>query len=275
MSIISVTRRAVATFLPRTVKDRIELWRVERNEAEIRLVRDLLAPGETLLDVGANSGVYVLAGLAAGARVVAVEPQSELAARLRARWADSPVVVVESAISTGTGFVTLYRPLLADGRVLDTRSSLAADANEGFETVTASVPTTTVDALCAGAESVAVLKVDVEGLETDVLRSASGLLDGQRPAVLVEVERRHHRAGDPWAAFAFLAAKGYQGWFLAGGRRLEPLAAFDPDVHQPDAVVKDPRSVKPPAGYVNNFLFVHPENAGRHLGRLGRNWQIL
>jgi len=60
-------------------------------------VRDArVAPGDLVVDVGAGSGMLTRSLLAAGARVVAVEPDAALAARLRRACPEAQVVAVEA-----------------------------------------------------------------------------------------------------------------------------------------------------------------------------------
>lgn len=236
-----------------------------RHEPELDVVRALLPRGGMLVDVGANTGTYVVAGLAAGALVLAVEPQPELAAQLRFWFPTASVTVVETAVAPVSGTAALHQPLQHE-QVLHARASLRHDANDGYAQRTITVRTDTLDALVAahGHDRVDVVKIDVEGFECDVLRSAGAVLDTYRPAVVVEVERRHHHDHDPWEAFAILHGHGYDGFFLAAdGSGLRPLDEFDPDRDQPAGMAKDPASRERPAGLVNNFVFVHPER-GTH-----------
>jgi len=254
----------------RTLARRYHHNRALRVEPELAVVRRLLPEGGWLVDVGANHGSYVDAGLLAGACVTAIEPQPELVAALVRRYRSESVEVVHAAAAPGAdGHAELYQPLMS-GVVLDSRSSLRDSSNTGFEQQHITVPTRSLDRIVtqsrfsvrqAAAHAPAgpdVVKIDVEGFEVDVLRSASELIGTARPAVLIEVERRHHPGEDPWEAFRVLEGHGYRGWYLDNGQT-HPLAQFDPDTHQPLGVVKDPSAKGRPLGLVNNFLFLHPE----------------
>jgi 23S rRNA (adenine-N6)-dimethyltransferase len=52
-------------------------------------------PGQLVVDIGAGHGALTRHLVAAGARVLAVEPNAGRARRLRERFADAPVTVVE------------------------------------------------------------------------------------------------------------------------------------------------------------------------------------
>ena len=224
-----------------------------RGESMLELVAALVAPGTCLLDVGANAGVYVAAGLCAGGDVIAVEPVPALAAKLRSRY-PSVTVLEAAAAPGGPASMTLHLPV-RDGTEFATRASLSPDANEGFDLRSFPVATDTLDNLVgARVADVALLKVDVEGFEEAVLSSAPALL-AAGPCVLVEIECRHHRS-DPWAAMRILESAGYVGFFEdpSSPRRLVSAAEFSFERHQ--SVVKDPSAFSHRRDYVNNFLFL-------------------
>jgi 23S rRNA (adenine-N6)-dimethyltransferase len=56
-------------------------------------------PGELVLDIGAGDGALTRQLVAAGARVIAIELHPGRAARLRARFRDQPVRVVQSDVA--------------------------------------------------------------------------------------------------------------------------------------------------------------------------------
>ena len=61
-----------------------------------RVVADAeVRPGELVLDIGAGEGAFIRPLIAAGARVVAVEPHPRRAAALRRWFADADVTVLE------------------------------------------------------------------------------------------------------------------------------------------------------------------------------------
>ena len=62
-----------------------------------RIVADAgIRPGDLVLDIGAGHGALTRHLVAAGARVIAIEPHAARADRLRERFADQPVSVVEA-----------------------------------------------------------------------------------------------------------------------------------------------------------------------------------
>ena len=150
-------------FLPRS-------W----DRAERRLLREwALAPGFTFVDIGANVGGYsfwVAARMAAGGRVVAVEPNPALARQLRynvrASGAGDRMCVVEAAVGaeSGTGALTLGARNSGENRLV----------GDGERTEEATVPVrvaTLADLVDeAGIDRIDCLKVDVEGREAEVIQ---------------------------------------------------------------------------------------------------------
>jgi FkbM family methyltransferase len=151
---------------------------------EMRFLLDYLKAGDTFVDVGANVGVYsLLACSVPGVSVLAFEPSAATFERalenVRLNGLEDRVNLVRRAVGSSE-----RQALLTVG--LDARNSLV-DGN-AEETSAESVSVTTLDALAdRGLEGVALVKVDVEGWETEVLEGAAALLEGRRPALIVEV----------------------------------------------------------------------------------------
>lgn len=139
----------------------------------------------TIVDVGANTGIYTLVALAANptVSVVAVEPVLRVAEQLRRNlrlngWEDR-VQVVEAAASTTAGSARLLvpeRPLPASAHLEQARYRSAT----GVVTV---VPQVALDDIVPTTELV---KIDVEGGEHLVLGGMTRLLKDVRPHILAE-----------------------------------------------------------------------------------------
>ncbi len=183
------------------------------SETLFRLTR----PGDLAVDAGANIGY--MTGLMAtragqGGRVIAFEPQPELAERLRgnvARVARRPGVaavdVRQTGLSDTAGTARLIPP--ADAAANHGLASIGT-GDAGWEIVTERLD----DVIGGG--SVGVLKVDVEGHEPAVLAGAAGLFGGR--AIRHVVFEDHAGAGS--AVQRTLTAFGYRvfslGWRLGG-----------------------------------------------------------
>lgn len=225
-------------------------YRFSHDPCEIREMLRRVPRGGTAIDIGAHKGAYswwLARAVGRSGRVVAVEPQAELADRLETVFARTPQFgLFGGAVSDGVGSAELVIPDAGPSHGASLRG-----IEQGEQGRVRTVATTTVDALAAerGLTRVDFIKCDAEGHEHAIFRGASGVLARDLPGVLVECDRGFV-AGDPvgelWAMFEPL---GYKGWVIFRDA-LVPIGAFDYAVHQkPDRAKHD---------HGHNFLFAHP-----------------
>jgi FkbM family methyltransferase len=135
-------------------------------------------------DVGANIGVYAwLASALTDAEVVAFEPTPDLAAHLRAVCVENALATTVEELALGARAETATLYLSARG---DSSNSLRA----GFRPATGAIEVEVVQIdgyVDRTGRPPAVLKVDTESTEPDVLRGASRLLADHRPWIVCEV----------------------------------------------------------------------------------------
>jgi FkbM family methyltransferase len=235
-----------------------ELWAFgsfERHFAE--LFSHLVRPGDRCVDVGANVGVHTirLARLVGGrGEVIAIEADPDVVTRTRRNVALNGLAnvrVIGAAASDQTGEMRLYRPGASD-----TNRGRASLVHHRYLTGTsATVPVTTIDEICAGAE-VALIKVDVEGHEAAVVRGAADTIAKHAPSIVFEYAPELLDGGASQSPYGWLADRGYEFLHVRPARNgitgrvrlsLDRLAAL------------------PPAG--GDVLAVSPEVA-RRLGSL-------
>lgn len=190
------------------------------------LMRRLLRPGMTAVDVGAHAGRYTRAmSLLVGpaGRVLSLEPSPETARRLRdqIRVRGFENVTVEAvAASDAPGVATLreYGAFRSSWSTLG-NPNLERKAGDPASAIpvesTAQVRTERLDDLFAahGIERVDYLKIDAEGAEPAVVRGLSRLLDRSRVSYIqVEVSARPiaGMGETPKSVFDELAARGYR-----------------------------------------------------------------
>jgi FkbM family methyltransferase len=143
---------------------------------------DLARRAEVFVDVGAYSGIYTLLACVANPRLraVAFEPNPVKLPQLRSNvivnGLQDRVTIVGKALSTETGRATLAIP--SD----DSTASLGG-ARPDDRTVDVAV-TTGDDTL--GDLPVGLIKIDVEGFESDVLAGMSRVLVTRRPRIIAE-----------------------------------------------------------------------------------------
>jgi FkbM family methyltransferase len=154
-------------------------------EFEIQLLRQFINPGDTVIDVGANIGTHAIAfgNLVGPAGTVhAFEPQRRLFAMLAGNVALNAlehVICHHAAVGEAMGKIQLPSLPPPDTYTNYSSFSLMRDNNAG-ETV----PLVTLDSLELSRCSV--IKVDVESMETPVLRGARHLIERCQPILYVE-----------------------------------------------------------------------------------------
>jgi len=156
------------------------LWvRPSYCELDRQVLRRLLQPGGTYVDVGANIGVLArMASELVGPSgvVVALEPHPRTYRYLVQSLEPGPATTRTHRVAAGASSRSC--------RITDLRSD---DQNRLVEHGHDGIPVRVVplDTLLAGVSSIELLKIDTEGAELDVLRGASKVLERTR-AVLFE-----------------------------------------------------------------------------------------
>jgi FkbM family methyltransferase len=173
-----------------------------------QIVRDRhwhIAPGETVLDVGAAFGSYALPALAMGGRVVAFSP-ADYDTRLLADNLDlNPdlarrCLVVRDGLHERDGWFDPDHSIFVVERPIDT------DQHETGQWLRVR----SLDSFLAerpGIDRVDWIKLDVEGAELGVLRGATATLHKYRPKLLIECHNFH--VPDMWPRICeFLSQQG-------------------------------------------------------------------
>lgn len=185
----------VTDFADERVLDVIHEIRGENPEYAV--LKSLLSDGATFVDVGANFGTFsLLASRIVGpvGKVIAVEPQLRLAGLIEESLLLSEVqncTLEQVACGSTAGERTLFIPADDSGR---------AGFFEGFSGrpghSSHNVHVTTLDALMHehGVSGQVMIKIDVEGSETDVLNGAEATITSLHPSILLEI--------NPWSAEA-------------------------------------------------------------------------
>jgi FkbM family methyltransferase len=130
-----------------------------------------IRPGDLVFDIGANRGDRTEVFVQMGARVVAVEPQPELAARLRAIFRYSPVNVEAVGIGRSPGTLPLH--VCSSSECSSFSEDFIESQSGGNGSArwdrTEIVPIVTADSLIEKYGLPAFVKIDVEGFEGEVL----------------------------------------------------------------------------------------------------------
>lgn len=156
-------------------------WLGHYERAVQRFLKENIAPGDVVYDVGAHVGFFSVCAARLGAEVYALEPSATNAGRLRrnAELNDLPIHVVEAAAWNESGTVEL----------------VAGDSAKEFHTaVGTGVRSIALDELGERERPPALIKLDVEGAEGKALEGARRLLAETRPTIVCELHNEQARA---------------------------------------------------------------------------------
>jgi len=194
---------------------------------ELRFFSKVIRPGMTVVDVGANLGVYssvALSRLRGAGTLLAVEPARENFRWLKKnlqmnRGASKKIRIhaVQAALSNREGVAVLHKNPNNKG---DNRLYCEDHLLQGKEEVS----TITLDALCGrhGIRSINILKIDVQGLECQVLEGAKSVLRASPGCHLFcefWAEGILRAGAEPKTFFSLLANLGFKIYQGNGARR--------------------------------------------------------
>lgn len=165
---------------------------IERGEYEAHMLaffRRVLRPGMTLIDVGANIGLFSLfAAKLVGerGRVYSIEPRGENARLLLYSVALNHfdnIMLLPTAVGESSGY-SLYRTHLGGNGSLLTKPDAGFTVPSILHPTCQVVPLARLDTLVTG--RVDVIKLDIEGAEAMALRGANELIRHHRPLITSE-----------------------------------------------------------------------------------------
>ncbi len=165
-------------------------WQIRRGrfvdeEPEYALLHTYVAPGDWVLDIGANIGTYTLRLselVGRAGRVIAAEPVPDTFALLTANVAAAQcgnVTLLNVAASDGVGLANMDVPEFDTG-LKNYYQAAVTGGTEGVSVLTA--PLMGV----VGDHRVSLVKIDVEGHEAFALRGVEQVLRRDRPVVIIE-----------------------------------------------------------------------------------------
>jgi FkbM family methyltransferase len=252
--IVMQVKRLVARVLQRwcpRVWLGVRIARRDRHfEPEFWLIPFLCDRQHVAIDIGANMGEFAFFMARHAGTVVAFEPNRDLWPALR-RLLGGGVRLESAALSSAPGDATFrYVEDNTGVATVETRNPLSMIGNQA-EVRTRTVELRTLDSF--GLDRVSFIKIDVEGHEEAVIEGAIETLRRNRPSLLIESEDRHNK-GAPDRLTARLAALGYCGLYLSGGRLVDLKAITDGE--------RDIGNQRGGGmGYINNYVFIPAERA--------------
>jgi FkbM family methyltransferase len=199
-------------------------WRLLREgqfeHKEIELCRTFLNSRSVVIDIGANIGLHTVAfsSMANEGLVFAVEASPQTFRwLLRTTEGLSNVVPLDVAMGSSNGITEFF---VAE----DNAYSGLRDTGRKTLMRVVRVPCYTADhaLLPLLPRKVDMVKIDVEGLETEVLAGMSTLLEQSRPVVFCEIFGGDASNPDPEFTIRSLSEKGYRPYTFDGDR-LQPF----------------------------------------------------
>lgn len=150
-----------------------------------------VSPETVVWDVGANCGVFAFS-CAAAKQVVAIEADPFLTNLIQetSMMNGVPIVLIGAAASSETGIAEFT--IARRGRASNHLSSVSGRSQTGGERARMLVPTVTLDMLLDKLLAPSVIKIDVEGAETQVLEGAQRILNEIRPTLYLETGEESH-----------------------------------------------------------------------------------
>ena len=225
-------------------------YRFKDDRHEMSFVRDHVAEGQTVIDIGAHKGAYTYwLSKAVGdtGRVFAFEPQAELVRYVEEVKADfrlSNVIVVPKALSSIDGEADLFQPIEhpLGGATLESFPNMAGSQ--------VSVSVTRLDDFIDDEprlqRPVSFIKADTQNHELAIFQGGERLLREDRPTLLFEC------MPPCWDALSsYLTSLGYNGDQVVVNRKRYML--------------NDPRWRNDFHQMLGNFLFVHESRQSHKL----------
>ena len=165
---------------------------------------DLVGPTSTVCDIGANIGNHTVyfGRLMGAARILAFEPQPVCHATLTTN------IALNGLSAQATAYNCMVGPVTGSGRLArfnsrDLGGTAFAPAEGGAIPMFALDDVLTADDLA----TLDLIKIDVEGMQSAVLKGAEGILDARKPALWVEILQKDLAYAE---AAEFLARFGYK-----------------------------------------------------------------
>jgi FkbM family methyltransferase len=164
------------------------------NEPELKIVRYLVKPGDSVMDIGANVGVYskILSELVGpDGHVYSIEPFPAtfeiLCYNVRKLHLDN-VEPVNVAVSDSQGVVTMAIPYDSSGAETHYRASIVTNPVKTSKKEMTKVQAITIDSsFLSKSETISFIKCDVEGHEPACIKGAAKFLAQSQAAWLIEV----------------------------------------------------------------------------------------
>ena len=195
-------------------------------EPELKIIRYLVKPGDSVIDIGANIGVYskILSELVGpDGHVYSIEPFPAtfeiLCYNARKLHLDN-VEPINVAISDSQEIVTMALPFNSSGAETHYRASIITNTAETSKTEATNVQAATIDSkFLSESGTISFIKCDVEGHEPACIKGAAKFLARSQAAWLIEISGE---PDDPDSAAHDVCKifhdQGYSAWWYDGSK---------------------------------------------------------
>lgn len=195
------------------MRNRLLRYRFKSERPSIEFLLSSELSGTTVLDIGANFGVYACymsKAVGPDGHLIAFEPQPELGIHLEAvkkTYRLDNLPIVKKGLSSAPGILKMRRSAPGSGG-----ASFHYDPAENLEEI--DVPVSTLDEyfLANECSNISFIKCDVEGHELEVFRGGEKTLLNYMPTLLFECHETEAKAGE---LFDYLTSPGYDGFFFS------------------------------------------------------------
>ncbi len=222
-------------------------------EPELLLLPYLLKKNEGFVDVGSNKGSFLFSasGFLQPGSIFAFEPNPVLFNKIKSVF--KKVNIFNIALSDKSGEAVLTVPFTGDqpdDSLANINSSEISANAFNFK-----VKVKKLDDCLSDLRDpvIALIKIDVEGHELDVLKGAHKTIEKYLPTLIVEIEQRHHTEKVEGIIDGLSKKYGYSVYYFFPAR--DQLISFvaEPVIHQ------DLNHLGT-NNYVNNFIFISNKN---------------
>jgi FkbM family methyltransferase len=195
-------------------------------EPELKVIRYLVKPGDSVIDIGANIGIYskMLSELVGpDGHVYSIEPFPAtfeiLCYNVRKLQLDN-VEPVNVAVSDSQGIVTMALPYDSSGAETHYRAFIVTNPVEKGKIETANVRAATIDSrFLSESWIISFIKCDVEGHESACIKGAAKFLTQSQAAWLIEISGEPDETDSAaHNVFKTFHNQGYSAWWYNGSK---------------------------------------------------------
>lgn len=196
-----------------------KLYRGEMfEEDELSIAKRYIKNDSTILDIGANIGLHALgfSSMAKDGLVIAFEPQPRTFRTLE-----------KNIVQNGIGNIIPLNLAIAESPRIAEFYVMADDAYSSLIDTGRKVLSEKIKVMCASIDGVLgdvkadFVKIDVEGLELNVLQSMRGQIERFHPVIFCEIYKGKIDSNDPHATIGYLRDFGYKVYRVIEGALVE------------------------------------------------------